>query len=369
MNNMVDYVYWRGDILFSQLPPNPVDMLIFSELSYLRFDGIVPEDPRFSAPLRTVVKTFLSLEDAEKRCRVSEDLTLLKAAADSARFGNLGLTFYRNRFIPQEDTQFAAITYLLDDGSACLAFRGTDNTLVGWREDFDMTFQDSVPAQRLAKEYTEEFAAGSEMPLRLTGHSKGGNLAVYAGAKSEPAVQARIREVYNQDGPGFTEHMMSDPGYLALLPKIRTFVPQASVFGMLLERREGYTVIKSSQFGLMQHDPHSWEVMGGNFLVMEERTQDSYFLDKTFRAWLEGMTREERSKFFDAVFDLLMQDNVSRPRDILKPQNILTYFRALHMDENTRSTIVSVLSSLIQSAREANSRPQLPDSEDPHDSQ
>ena len=352
MASMQEYLLWRGDIRFSQLPPNPADMLIFSTLSYIDLGGIVSSDLRLSAPLRTVAKTFLALSDARQRCRVEEDLALLEAVAKTDRFGDVRLTFYRDIFVPEEDTQFAAVTFLLDDGTACLTFRGTDSSLVGWKEDFNMTFQDSIPAQRLAKEYTEEFAAVNEMPLRMIGHSKGGNLAVYAASKGSEAVRQRILEVHNQDGPGFPEAMMTDPGYLEMLPKIRTFVPQSSVFGMLLEHRESYVVIKSKQLGIMQHEPHSWELMGPGFITMEERTADSHFLDRTFRDWLENMTLEERNEFFDTVFDLLMTENANRPRDLLKPQNVLAYLKTWHMDESTRRTISTVMGNLLQTARQ-----------------
>lgn len=352
MPNMIEYLKWRGDILFTELPPNPVDDLIFSTLAYVCYDGIVSEDVRLTAPLRIVAKTLLALPDLADRCRVREDLEVLEAAAATERFGRLRVSFYRNVFVPEEDTQFAAIAFLLDDGTACLAFRGTDNSLVGWKEDFNMSFRDSVPAQRLAVEYVEEFAAATAMPLRLSGHSKGGNLAIYAAAKSHSAVQERIIQVYNHDGPGFREAMMTDSGYLAMVPRIHTYVPQSSVFGMMLNHAEPYTVIKSNQLGIMQHDPHSWEIMGRNFIIMEERTAGSHFLDRTLRSWLEGMTLEERNEFIDTVFHLLMAEGASKPIDLLKPQNLLSYFRTLQMDENVRNTIASVLTNLIQTAKD-----------------
>lgn len=353
MSDMFDYLNWRGDILFSQLPPNPVDALIFSTLSYLDFSDIVPDTPRQWISLRSAAEALLEEPDAEKRTRVKADLDLLYAAAGSERFGRVGLSFYQDVFIPEEDTQFAAVTFFLEDGTAFLAFRGTDNTLVGWKEDFNMTFQEIIPAQRLAQQYVKTFAGASKVPIHLGGHSKGGNLAVYAAARSGYFIQKRIITVYNQDGPGFTEHMMTDPGYLNIVPRIRTYVPQSSVFGMLLEHEEPYIIIKSKQIGLMQHDPYSWEVMGGDFIPGEALTSDSRFLDRTFRNWLAGMSPEERNTFFDHVFDLLMTENASSPRDIVKPQNIVSYIKTLQADGSKRHLIATELANLAASAYRA----------------
>lgn len=350
MADMFSYLKWRGDILLTQLPLNNADALILSVLSYVRFDEIVPGEMDTSITLTAAAEQLLALPDPNTRSRVPNDLELLKAAAATERFGQIQLTHYQNTFIPEEDTQFAAVTFLLPDGTAFLSFRGTDSSLVGWKEDFNMTFQDSIPSQRLAKEYTELFAFAAKVPLRLGGHSKGGNLAVYAAAKADSTTQDRILQIFNHDGPGFIEPMVSDPGYLAIVPKIHTFLPQSSVFGMLLERREPVTIIRSSQVGLLQHDPYSWEIMGKDFLVMEELTPDSRFLDRTFTTWLAGMGREERSAFFDTLFDLLMVGDTSRPRDIMRPQNLRAYFKTLKGDETMRRTIVSELISLADSA-------------------
>lgn len=350
MADMFDYLAWRGDLSFSQVPPGPADALIFSALSYIDLGGIVPATPHGWVRLEQAALEFLADPLAHQKVRVDQDMELLAAAAATARFRSVGVSNYQDIFIPEEDTQFSAVTFYLDDGSAFLAFRGTDNTLVGWKEDFNMTFLESIPAQRLARKYTADFAAASRAPLYLGGHSKGGNLAIYAAAMSESAVQRRICQVYNHDGPGFMAHILKDPGYLAIVPKIRTYVPQSSVFGLLLDREEPHTVIRSRQLGLMQHDPYTWEVMGAGFVTVEGLTADSRFLDKTFKTWLAGMDAEERNAFFDSVFELLMVDDTSRPRDILRPQNLRSYIQNLKSDDNVRGIIASELASLLRSA-------------------
>ena len=350
MADMFDYLKWRGDLPFSQVPPNNVDALVFSALAYVQYDGIITEDKAQQMTLRETAQILFSKPDAATRCRVPNDLELLKAAAETDRFGQVGLCAYQDILNPAEETQFAAISFLLSDGTAFLAFRGTDSTLVGWKEDFNMTFQESIPAQRLAKEYVQRFASVTKAPLRLGGHSKGGNLAVYAGAKCGEALQERILEVFNHDGPGFTEAMMEDPGYLRIVPRVKTLVPQSSIFGMLLERQEAYTVIRSNQLGIMQHDPYSWEVMGNNFILLEELTANSKFLDRTFRTWLAGLTPQERSAFFDSVFEVVMTENTSNAKDLLKPQAMLQVVRNLQSDEERRSVISSVLNELMNAA-------------------
>ena len=353
MADMFDYLSWRGDIRFAQLPINPVDALIFSTLSYIRFQDIVPETSKQWIRLKDAAEALFAVENPEALCRVPQDAELLHTAAKTARFGNVGMTLYRDILIPEEETQFAAMTFIMDDGTVYIAFRGTDHSLVGWKEDFNMSFREQIPAQKLALEYLRDFAAVSRAPIWIGGHSKGGNLAVYAAAKSDHLIRSRIIEIFNQDGPGFSEAMMADPGYRSILPKIRTFVPQSSVIGMLLEHEEPYTVIKSSQTGLMQHDPYSWEVLGANFILLDELTDNSLFLDKTFKNWLAGMSNEDRSAFFDTVFDLLGAGGADQVQDLLHPDSVRSFFRGLKSDEKSRHILSSELRGLLTAAKEA----------------
>ena len=358
MADMLDYLAWRGDIEFTQLPVNPVDALIFSTLSYIQFEDIVPDNPMQSISMAEAAAGLFSLSDPVSRTRVKKDLDLLKAAAESHRFDNIRLSFYRSILIPEEDTQFAAMTIFLEDGSAYIAFRGTDNTLTGWKEDFNMSFQSSVPAQQLALAYVQEFAAVHPIPIWMGGHSKGGNLAVYAAAKCGDLLQKRIVEVYSQDGPGFSEEMMNDPGYRNILPKVRSFLPQSSVIGMLLEHEEPYTIIRSNQIGIMQHDPYSWMVLGANFIQVEELTADSRFLDRTFKNWLSQMSNEERSEFFDTVFDLLESTGAENAVEIIRPQNVRAYLKTLKSNEYMRNVLASELVRLVSAARQSQNVPQ-----------
>ncbi len=353
MANVFDYLKWRGDLTFSQDPPNAVDALIFSGLAYIRFCSGLDESP---VSLKAASEAFFAQEDYASGCRVQKDIDLLRAAVETRRFGELSICMYRDLLIPEQETQFAAVTFLLDDGTMFLAFRGTDNSLVGWKEDFNMTFQQTIPAQRLALQYTREVALKILRPMRLGGHSKGGNLAVFAAARSSPSFQQQILEVYNHDGPGFTQYLMGDPGYKAMVPKIRTCVPQSSVIGMLLEHEEPYTVIRSKSIGLLQHDLYTWDVLGKEFIPVEEITENSQFLDATIKTWFADMTNQERSQLVDVLFALLGSGGAENVYDLLHPRNIKTYIKTLSSDMNLRRILSAEFSGLIEAARKTKVR-------------
>lgn len=358
MADFFDYLLWRGDLPMDAVPPGPVDTLILSELCYLDFSGVVREDFLYPVPLKVASDAFLSLPDRENRVRVKKDLELLEQCAATERFGNLRLVFYRSELLPQLQSQFAAVTWLLPGSRALITFRGTDMSLAGWKEDFNMSFQPFVPAQEKALRYLEAFARCHSGGIALAGHSKGGNMAVYAAAQAQPELQERITAVHNHDGPGFPRSMMSDPGYRAMLPKIRTFVPQSSVVGMLLEHEEPYTVIKSRQLSLLQHEPFSWEVLGGGFVTMEQVDDGSRFLDKTIKTWLAETTPEERNEFVDAVYELLTAGQVADLRHVILPRNVLRYLRTLGTDEQMRSVIAREFADLLRTALELRRKPE-----------
>lgn len=351
MATVFDYLKWRGDLTFSQDPLNGVDALIFSGLAYVAYTGRVEEEPYMPVVLQEAAEAFLRLGDCDDRVRMKSDLELLRAAAATVRFGQSKIILYRDLLIPEQETQFAAMTFQLEDGSLFLAFRGTDQSLVGWKEDFNMTFQQTIPAQRLALQYTRDVALELTGPMYMGGHSKGGNLAVFAAARSSPMVQERIAQVYNNDGPGFTQYLMGDPGYLAMVPKIKTYIPQSSVIGMLLEHEEPYTVIRSKTVGLLQHDLYSWEVMGRGFIPVEEITDSSQFVDATMKAWFADMTNQERNQLVDVMFTLLGTGGVDNALEIFHPRNIKNYVKTLSNDANMRRILSTEFQGLLEAAR------------------
>lgn len=356
MATIFDYLKWRGDLTFTQDPLNAVDALIFSTLSYIRFGGTEAALPRAPVTLKAAAEEFFAQEDHETRCRVQRDLDLLHEAVQTKRFGDSQICMYRDLLVPEQETQFAAMTFLLDDGSMFLAFRGTDNTLVGWKEDFNMTFQQTVPAQRLALQYTRDVALEYLRPMYLGGHSKGGNLAVFAAARSSPMLQQRMLGIYNHDGPGFTSYLMGDPGYLAMVPRIKTCIPQSSVIGMLLEHEEPYTVIRSKSVGLLQHDPYTWDVLGKDFLPVEEITEGSQFVDATIKTWFSEMTSQERGQLVDVMYALLGSGGAENVYELLHPKNIRTYIKTLTNDEHLRRVLSTEFSGLLEAARKTKAK-------------
>ena len=139
----------------------------------------------------------------------------------------------------------------------------------------------------------------------IGGHSKGGNLAVYAAAFCSFATKSRVNVVYNNDGPGFHESIINSQEYQEILPRIHTFLPQSSIIGRLLNHKEQTTILKSTQTGIMQHDLYSWQVEGKKFVSLEELTNGSQFVDKTIKDWLKAVSPEQRGECIDILFQIL----------------------------------------------------------------
>ena len=312
MANMLNYLDWRGDLLLTADPWNDVDSLIMASLCYIDMPRVAEETltirevagmlPDYT-PARGAQGSFFG------SCRA-----LMAQCALSERFENVLLHNYVNDVDPERAIQFSAVMADLPDGSRYVAFRGTDSTLVGWREDFSMAFE-TVPAQTAAAAYLER-AAQDGKRLTVGGHSKGGNLAVYAAAHVSPEAQALIDRVYSFDGPGLDDETVASEGYARIIGKLRAFIPQASVVGLLLAHQEEYVVVHSKATGLLQHDPFSWQLRGRRFLEVEQVGRASQVVDQTVHEWLKQLSSEERQLFVDTLFNLLESGNAVNVRDL-----------------------------------------------------
>lgn len=314
MANIFDYLDWRGDLSFSQSPFCEIDSLILSMISYVDFGEIVPsaEDGGnigFLDAARAYVRRHRGEPAYVGLIVPPEVVSLMAKAAKSKRFGTLRVSAYENRVEDEAQMQFCAMTYTDADGVNVVAFRGTDDSLVGWKENLNMSFRAPVPAQLRATEYLEERMTALSGDFITCGHSKGGNLSVYSAVTCDARRKERIRAVYSNDGPGFTKEFITDTAYLDMRPKIRTLVPQSSVVGMLLEHEENYEVIKSTQTGLLQHNPFSWEVLGARFIHLDSLTEESRRIDRTVKKWVADMTPEEREAFVESLYETARATN------------------------------------------------------------
>ncbi len=310
MPNMLDYVDWRGDIPFSVSPFNEVDNLLLAHLAYLELDGIVPGPEQEGAvSLRQTGVAY-----ADKFGPVDKSLwpplkfnvmEMLRRMQDTTRFGPCRLSRYVNEISMEEECQFSAVTVALPDGSLYLAFSGTDNSVAGWKENFNLSFLSETAGQLRAVRYVEQASPFWERRMRLGGHSKGGNFAVYAAAHVAPELQQRITAVYNNDGPGFRESLLTQPVYQQVLPKVHTILPQSSVIGRLLEHGEVYDVVESDGNGILQHDAMTWQVKGPAFCHKDALDAESVFMDRTISAWVADVDLPQRRQFVDALFAVI----------------------------------------------------------------
>ena len=300
MSNILDYIKWRGDLTIQNDPFNEIDSLILSRFSYLPFDGIIEENE---------VVTIKELNE---------------------------------RFQKQDKNN---INILWDD-----------NTIVGWKEDFNMGFKSHVGAQIDSVKYLEEIA--DKYPknnIRIGGHSKGGNLAVYSAVFATEKTKNRIIKIYNNDGPGFDDEISESDNYKEMITKVNTYIPQESIFGMLLNHKEKYIVVRSTQKGVMQHDVYSWQLLGKNFECLKEVTNGSKFIDKSIKDWFKQIDIKQREQMIDIIFEVINSTQMDTMSDIKAGgiSSITTILKSYKMiDAEDKKMLLKTVSALLKTAKD-----------------
>lgn len=322
MSTIFDYLdHVTYDSIYDH-PFKELDVLALTELTYLPFNRIVPQGDTTNIEVR--LSDAAALVDQTTNFIVTDQhLQLVDELATSKRFKNIKLLNYVDEYDPDVQKQFAAMTYRLTMDVYLVVFRGTDDTLIGWKEDFHMTYMDHVPAQKRAASYLKhvmkEFPKGRFM---VAGHSKGGNLAAYACSYLPEYLFERVEAIYSYDAPGLNKAIIETEGYQRTSPKIHRFVPQGSIVGMMLEVPEPATIVKSRAFGgFAQHDAFTWMVEKDGFVTLDQTSPDSQQTYQTLKQWVREVPDSQLKKFFDTFFGLFLDAGITSINDLRNLKN------------------------------------------------
>lgn len=310
MPNIIDYIEWRGDLSFENSPINEIDDIIFSRFSYIPFKCIELKD------IDTIGDIALKMKDLDiDNYLWDDDKVFLQKIGNCKRFKNIKVSDYIEIFDKAAEKQFAAITLWIQDSKKYISFRGTDSSLVGWKEDLNMGFRKDVPSQKEAVKYLDSIANKYKDNLIVGGHSKGGNLAVYSAVFCKDNVKDRIERVINADGPGFDNSVILTNNYKKILNRIQTYIPQSSIVGRLLEHEEEYQVVKSVQKGIMQHDIYSWEIEPTKLIRIPTVTNNSEIFNGIVSDWLKNTTPKQRENFINVIYEIIMETQAQKTSD------------------------------------------------------
>ncbi len=355
---MLDYIKEYGDYTFEEKSLNEVDSLIFCQFAYLKFDGIVPgvTENRRSVNLQYVRDhaDYEKLYADERYEKVNR--ALFEAMTASRRFRKIKLNCYINIVEPEWETQFSAVTVILDSGILYLAYRGTDETIIGWKEDFNMAFLDPVPGQGFAAKYMNMVTGRLRRKFYTGGHSKGGNFAVYAALNCTKEVQERILCVYNHDGPGFRPEVLARFNYQGLEDKVVRILPHSSLVGMLFSPVDSrYEVVESKTFGLFQHDPFTWLVEEDHFLKVRDIYKSRKRSDGTINEWILSLNEEQVKTFVDTLYQVISASEAETLIDFTADwkksmTGVLTALK--EVDGETKTVLKKVVRALFGMAKE-----------------
>lgn len=370
MPNILDYLDWRGDLTFEQSPFNEVDNYILCKLGCPDYTGIIPETGCIS------IGDAVSGYDAALGDENAEDelgplaspvmMRVIRALPRTARFGGLKVCDFIAKLDPVQEEQFSALTIILPDGTRFVTYRGTGDTIISWKEDFLLSVEDVVSAQKDAAAYLIKESSYDSGPLMLGGHSKGGNLSVYAAVKAPEAVQKRITAIYNNDGPGFRRDPSAMPEYLRIKPVLHTLVSQHTVIGKLLHYDRDCTIVKCGPTGIAAHDGFNWEVLGTRFVRCRDYSFDSKAFEVALNETLNGMNDEERRDFVEEFFSILTSTGASTLSDLNEHRlrQALELGSEMRRSQEVRKFLQTSLNIILQEtiaeAKASLPRPRLP---------
>lgn len=317
MADLFDYLKWRGDLSFTVSDFNEIDALILCQLAYIDFSDIISSEVKTQKSLKQVAEEFSTHKNLTEKSDLGliinpKTIDLLYKTANSQRFSDILICGYESIYNLQIEEQFSAITFLIDKEKVFVAFRGTDDTIVGWKEDFNLAFKEVVPAQNESLSYLENVIDYfSNKKILVGGHSKGGNLAIYSAAHLNKKYQKKILFVYNFDGPGFLQDSLLLPNFAEILKRTKTFYPKGSIIGMLFHHQDDFFVVESDGFFVMQHDPFTWKLEGPKFQFCPELEKSSIFFHKTFNEWFINLEKSKREEFVETLFNALESTKAS----------------------------------------------------------
>lgn len=311
MGNIIDYVKEFRSYDFTQKAFDAVDGLVLACFSYFNFDHMVPgiKDESENVSIHDLSMnekydilfndTFLPWQSKE----------LFEAMLHSKRFGNLKMNYYVNEHDEKEQKQFSAISIFIDN-FIYVAFRGTDKTFIGWKENFNMSYIPIIPSQFAAEIYLNNVALLTKSQLYLGGHSKGGNLAIYCATHCSQDIADRIIAIYSYDAPGFKEDIHVQDGYLKVVDRIQKYVPKSSIIGLLLQQEEDYFIVESDGQGILQHDAFTWIVKDGDFVYQDNLKEDALNIDRLLNNWIQNISDEDRKHFVDMLYEIITQNDI-----------------------------------------------------------
>lgn len=312
MRSIIDYIDNYGDLSFEEKEFGKVDSLILSQFSYLKMDEVVPKVGTIQQPVK--IKDIAKSDDLaglfsdERYAR--QNMELFDKMSGSKRFGEIGVNHYIDLVNRKWEMQFCAMTFYLAPKITHVVYRGTDETVIGWKEDFNMAYTTPIPAQVRAVDYLHYVAERIEGDFSVGGHSKGGNLAVYAAMKCSEETRARITRIDSHDGPGFTKETLADGDFDRIKSRVRKYVPHSSIIGMLLQSQEEYRVIQAKSVGILQHDPFNWIVEGDDFIYRDDIANHSALSDASINEWADRADDEELKVFVNKLFDIFVKCDI-----------------------------------------------------------
>ena len=361
IGNIVEYVHSYGYFDFRALPFNAVDALVLAQFVYLKMESLLP----VMMPDQPINHRAVTLKEMKNDPEVEQlfadsrfeanNRALFYEMCASKRYGDMKCLYCADHICTENETQFMALTCILSDGSAKILYRGTDETIIGWKEDFNMAFQYPVPGQKTGQEYLERIAGYLNVEFDLIGHSKGGNLAVYAAMCTSEQIRQRIGRIYNLDGPGFRTEVYRMGTFEKIADRITKIIPRSSIVGLLLEDHGTYQVVDSKNIGFLQHDPYSWLVDRIDFVYAEQINQRHRVMDESLNEWVMSLPREEVESFVNALYQIVAASEAADLISFTKnwTKSLAGMANAIqNLDEETKSCIYRIMKSLANVSKE-----------------
>ncbi len=353
--NIIDYVYTYGLFDFKTLPFGPVDALVLAQFAYIKVNCLVDTLHSTAKPI-----TIKELSQRPGLWQLFSDTrwealnrALFEQMCESKRYADMQCIYSVDYVNEEEEYQFAAVTCILNDGSVKILYRGTDETLVGWKEDFNMGFQYPIPGQQYGRDYLEQVASLIDGRMELIGHSKGGNLAVYAAMHAAEEVQNRITHIYNLDGPGFRTEVYGMGYFEKIADRIIKIIPRSSIVGMILENHGAYRIVDSKSVGLLQHDPFSWLVDRIDFVYVEQLDETQRIMDESLNEWILSLSKEELACVVNTIYQVVV---ASEAKDLIElTQNWTKSLAGMkdayqNLEEETKGNLQRIFKSFVKAS-------------------